>query len=119
MDEFHARDLLGAFGFCFVLCTKVAINQQDVAERHAWCGGGGGVIGRIHQIIELEDAGAGHGHQGNGDLAVTHGGRGQHASDRNLAAGDIDMQLIADPCLLIALAVLLGADIARGGEIGE
>jgi len=32
---------------------------------------------------------------------------------------DIDMQLIADPCLLIALAVLLGADIARGGEIGE
>jgi len=37
---FHARDFLGAFGFCFVLCAKVAINQRDVAERHALCGDG-------------------------------------------------------------------------------
>jgi hypothetical protein len=36
-----------------------------------------------------------------------------------LAAGDIDMQLVGDPRLLVALAVSLGADIAGGGEIGE
>src|SRR5271156_7024993 len=29
------------------------------------------------------------------------------------------MQFVADPGFLVALAVLLGADIARGGQIGE
>ena len=36
-----------------------------------------------------------------------------------MAAGDIEMQLVADPGFLVALAVLLAADIARGGQIGE
>src|ERR1019366_8412972 len=67
----------------------------------------------------LRDARAGHGHQGDGDLAVVDGSRGQHARDRDLAAGDIDVQLVADPGLLVALAVFLGADIAGGGEIRE
>ena len=36
-----------------------------------------------------------------------------------MAAGDIQMQLVADPGLFVAFAVLLGADVARGGQIGE
>ena len=36
-----------------------------------------------------------------------------------MAAGDIQMQFVADPGFLVALAVFLGADIARDGQIGE
>ena len=36
-----------------------------------------------------------------------------------MAAGDIQTESVADPGFLVALAVLLGADIARGGQIGE
>src|SRR3974377_1861843 len=57
--------------------------------------------------------------QGGPSTLVVHGGRGQHAGDGDLAAGDVEMQLVADPCLLIALAVLLAADVAGGGQLGE
>jgi len=60
-DEFHARDLLGAFGFCFGLSAKIAIDQRNMAERLALQGNGGGVIGRVHQIVEVENTHAGHG----------------------------------------------------------
>src|SRR5271169_5449516 len=79
----------------------------------------GGVVGRIHQIVEIGDAGAGHGHQGNGDLTVMDGSRGKHAGDGDLAAGDVEMQFVAVPGFLVALAVFLAADIARGGQLGE
>src|SRR5271154_3025925 len=79
----------------------------------------GGVVGRIHQIVEIGDAGAGHGHQGNGDLTVVDGSRGQHAGDRDLAAGDVEMEFVAVPGFLVALAVFLAADIARGGQLGK
>src|SRR5208337_2157593 len=52
-------------------------------------------------------------------MAIVDGSRGQYAGDRDLAAGDIQMQFVADPGFLVALAVLLGADIARGGQVGE
>ena len=45
---------------------------------------GGGVVGRIHEIVEIGDAGAGHGHQGDGDLAVVDRRRRQQAGDRDL-----------------------------------
>ena len=90
-----------------------------MAERLALGVNGGGVIGGVHEIVEIGDARAGHGHQGNGDLTVVNGGRGQHAGDGDLAAGDVDMQLVADPGLLVALAVFLGADIAGFGQFGE
>src|SRR5277367_5554509 len=80
---------------------------------------GGGVVGRIPQIVEIGDAGAGQGHQGHGDLTVVDGSRGQHAGDRDLAAGDVEMQFVAVPGFLVALAVFLAADIARDGQIGE
>src|SRR5208283_4840802 len=50
---------------------------------------------------------------------VVNGGGGQQAGDGNLAAGDVDVQLVADPGLLVALAVFLGADVAGGGQFGE
>jgi len=118
-DAPHAGDLLGAFGFRFMLRTKIAVDQRRMAERLAVPVDDFGVVGCVHRLIEIDDAGAGHGHEGNGDLAVVHGGRGQHAGDGDLAAGDVEMQLVADPCLLIALAVLLAADVAGGGQLGE
>ena len=39
--------------------------------------------------------------------------------DRNLAVGHVDVQLVADPGVLVALAVLLRADIAGGRQIVE
>ena len=41
----------------------------------------------------------------------------QQATDRNLAVGHVDVQLVADPGGLVALAVLLRADIAGGRQI--
>src|SRR5271166_6245779 len=86
------------------------------AERPAVVMDGGGVVGRIHQVVEIGDAGAGYGHQGNGDLTVVDGSRGKHAGDRDLAAGDIQMQFVADPGFLVALAVFLGRHRTRWAE---
>src|ERR1700674_976352 len=47
---------------------KFAIDDRHMAERLCVVMNSGGVVGRIHQIVEIGDAGAGHGHQGNGDL---------------------------------------------------
>src|SRR5208337_4737336 len=72
----------------------------------------------LHEIVEIGDAGARHGHQGNGDLAVVDGGRGQHAGDRDLAAGHVDVEFVPGPGLFVALAVFLAADVAGGGQVG-
>ena len=45
------------------------------------------------------------------------GGGRQQATDRNLAVGHVDVQLVADPDGLVALAVLLRADIAGGRQV--
>ena len=59
--------------------------------------------------------------EGMATLTVVNGSRARVSTqeNRDLAAGDIQMQFVADPGFLVALAVLLGADIARGGQIGE
>src|SRR5271163_1950542 len=101
------------------LAAEVAIDDRHMAERLCVVMNRGGVVGRIHQIVEIGDAGAGHGHQGNGDLTVVDGSRGQHAGDRDLAAGDVEMEFVAVPGFLVALAVFLAADTARGGQLGE
>src|ERR1700678_414438 len=59
--------------------AKVAIDDRRVAEHLAVVMDDGGVVGRVHQIVEIRDAVAGDGHQGNGDLTVVDGSRGQHA----------------------------------------
>ena len=90
-----------------------------MAQRPALVVDRGGVVGRVHEIVEIRDAGARHGHQGNGDLAVVDAGRGQHAGDRDLAAGHVDVEFVPGPGLFVALAVFLAADVAGGGQVGE
>src|SRR5271166_4692038 len=119
VDELEALDLAAPFGLALVVGAKVAVDDGSVAERPALIVDGGGVVGGVHEIVEIGDAGAGHGHQGNGDLAVVDGGRGQHAGDRDLAAGHVDVEFVPGPGLFVALAVFLTADVAGGGQVGE
>src|SRR5271154_3594167 len=119
VDELEALDLAAPFGLALVVGAKVAVDDGGVAERPALIVDGGGVVGGVHEIVEIGDAGAGHGHQGNGDLAVVDGGRGQHAGDRDLAAGHVDVEFVPGPGLFVALAVFLAADVAGGGQVGE
>src|SRR5271165_4915336 len=119
VDELHPVDLPFPFGLDLMLGAKVAVDDRRVAERTAVVMNGGGVVGGVHEIVEIGNPRAGHGHQGNGDLTVVNGGRSQHAGDGDLAASDVDMQLVADPGFLVALAVFLGADIASGGQFGK
>ena len=116
VDEFHALDFSAPFGLGFVLGAKVAVDDRSMAERLALVMDGGGVVGGIHEIVEIGDAGAGHGHQGNGDLTVVDGGRGQHAGDRDLAAGHVEVEFVPGPGLLVALAVFLAADSQAVGR---
>src|SRR5271169_5518605 len=62
VDEFHALDFFGPFGLGFMLGAEVAIDDRHMAERLCVVMNSGGVVGRIHQIVEIGDAGAGHGH---------------------------------------------------------
>ena len=54
-----------------------------------------------------------------GRVVTTDGGRGQHAGDRDLAAGHVDVEFVPGPGLFVALAVFLAADVAGGGQVGE
>src|SRR5271166_361261 len=119
VDELQALDLAAPFGLALVVGAKVAVDDGGVAERPALVVDRGGVVGGVHEIVEIGDAGARHGHQGNGDLAVVDGGRGQHAGDRDLAAGHVDVEFVPGPGLFVALAVFLAADVAGGGQVGE
>src|SRR5271166_560185 len=119
VDELVALDLAAPFGLAFVVGAKVPVDDGGVAERPALVVDRGGVVGGVHEIVEIGDAGARHGHQGNGDLAVVDGGRGQHAGDRDLAAGHVDVEFVPGPGLFVALAVFLAADVAGGGQVGE
>src|SRR5271170_862697 len=60
VDEFHALDFPGPFGLGFMLGAEVAIDDRHMAERLSAVMNGGGVVGRIHEIVEIGDAGAGH-----------------------------------------------------------
>jgi hypothetical protein len=98
--------------------AKIRIDQRYMTKRFALCGNGVGVVGGIHQIVEIVAFGAGQRHQRDGHLRIMHRGGGENARNRNLTASDIDMELIAGPAFLESLAIFLGADIACGGEVG-
>ena len=100
VDESPALDFFGPFDLGFAQGAKDAVDDRSEAKCVAVVVDSDGVVGRIHYIVKIGAAGAGHGHQGNGDLAVVDGSRGQHAGDRDLAAGDIQMQFVADPGFL-------------------
>ena len=50
-----------------------------------------GIIGRVHQIVEPDDALGTLAGQRQGSLAVVRGGGGQHGGDRNHAVGDVEV----------------------------
>src|SRR5271166_984538 len=67
VDELQALDLAAPFSLAFVVGAKVSVDDGGVAERPAVGVDRGGVVGGVHEIVEIGDAGARHGHQGNGD----------------------------------------------------
>src|SRR5271166_1441066 len=119
VDELQALDLAAPFSLALVVGAKVSVDDGGVAERPAVGVDRRGVVGGVHEIVEIGDAGAGHGHQGNSDLAVVDGGRGQHAGDRDLAVCHVDVEFVPGPGLFVALAVFLAAEVAGGGQVGE
>ena len=75
-----------------------------------WLGG----VGGVHQVIQVGRARGGHRRERNGGVAVMQRGGGQDATDRDLAIGHVDMELVADPGFLVPRAVLLRS--ARAGR---
>src|SRR5208337_4868942 len=62
VDELQALDFAAPFGLALVVGAKVAVDDGGVAERPALVVDRGGVVGGVHEIVEIGDAGAGHGH---------------------------------------------------------
>src|SRR5208282_6248669 len=75
--------------------------------------------GAIHQIVEAGDPRGGHGGERNGELAVMHGCSGEHATDGYFPIRGVDVQLIADPGLLVSLGIALDPDIAVPRQLGQ
>src|SRR5271166_5812979 len=67
VDELQALDLAAPFSLALVVGAKVSVDDGGVAERPAVGVDRRGVVGGVHEIVEIGDAGARHGHQGNGD----------------------------------------------------
>ena len=86
--SFIGSTSLAEFSLGFALGAEVAIDDRRAVERHSVVMDGG-VVGRIHQIVEIGDAGAGHGHQDIGALTVVDEIPRSARRDRELAAGDI------------------------------
>ena len=77
------------------------------------------IVGAVHQVIKIGNPSGGDGGKRNGDLAVMHRRRGQHATDGNFAVRGVDMQLIAGPGFLISFGVTFGAHVAGLRQISE
>ena len=71
-----------------------------------------GVIGRVHQFIEVNDSLRGQRHERDGYLRVVHAGAGQQRADGQLSVRNVEMKFVPAPVLLVSLAVRLGPHIA-------
>jgi len=71
-----------------------------------------GVVGGIHQVVEILNALRRDGHQRDGGLRIVHAGAGEQRGDGDLAVGDIEMEFIAGPIILVAAAIGFCADVA-------
>jgi hypothetical protein len=54
----------------------------------------------------------GHRHQRNGNLRIVHARAGEHGADGELSIGDVEMEFVTAPVLLVPLAAGLDADVA-------
>jgi hypothetical protein len=85
----------------------ILIDNGDVPQAAAHGVDRLGVVGRIHQLIQIIYPGAGQLHQWDGRLAVVQGGRGQRHADGQATVTDVGVTFKASPGLLIALGILL------------
>ena len=74
----------------------MALDDRDMAQGAAVGLDLRRVVGVVHQIVERREAGRRHGRQGDRHLAVVQAGRGQNGRDRDVAVGDIEVELVAD-----------------------
>src|SRR6516225_6425977 len=75
------------------------------------------IIGAVHQVVEIGQAGGGQLGKRDRGLAVVQRGRGQQSADRDIAIGDIEMQLVTNPAFLVALGIALGSNRAVRRQI--
>ena len=91
--------------------SRMGLDQGNVAERAARGPDLRGVVGRIHQIVEVGHPACRHGRQRDRRLAVVQAGRGQQRGDRDVAVGHVQVQLVAvgriDPGRLVTRRVAL------------
>lgn len=99
--------------------TRVRRNDRDMVELLALRVDFTGVIGRVHQFVEMGDSLAGHRHQRNRNLGIVHARAAENGADRDLAVGDIKVELVATPMLLMALTAFLDADVALPRQIAQ
>ena len=115
---------LEAFGFMrgevdLLPATRVVIDQRHVVQIAAVLAQERAAIRGIHHIVEVDHARSGQRGQRDGHLRIVNTGAGDHGADGNLAVGDIQTQLVADPGGLEALAVGLAADVAGARQVGQ
>jgi hypothetical protein len=68
------------------------------------------IIGAVHEVVEIGQAGGGQLGKRDRGLAVVQRGRGQQSADRDIAIGDIEMQLLNNPAFRVALGIALGSN---------
>src|SRR5215469_7852431 len=83
-------------------CSRVDIDDGNVAERATVLPDLRGVVSAVHDIIQISRPGRRHAGQWDRRLAIVKRGGGEQAADRNTTVGNVEVQLVADPALLLA-----------------
>ena len=87
-----AASLLGLqFGLLLGAAMRMTVDDRHAPQRAQVQMNRLGVVGRIHQVIEIGHAAGGHLGQRNRRLAIMQRGRSQNATNRNLPVGRVDM----------------------------
>ncbi len=121
VDPFDPAALAVAHGFggrefAFFATARVVVDEGDMSQALGDRADFPGVVRGVGQVVEIDDPSGAHLRQRNGDLTVVQAGRGQDRTDGNIAVDHVQMQLVAAPAFLPALAVLLAALVAKHGE---
>src|SRR6516162_7961450 len=99
--------------------SRVDIDNGNVAERATVLSDLRGVVSAVHDIIQISRPGRRHAGQWDRRLAIVKRSGGEQAADRNTTVGNVEMQLVADPALLLALGVAFGADGTMPRQPGQ
>src|SRR6266852_4367551 len=118
MDQSTPSRLRLDFLFERGMASGIRVDERYVPQRAAALLDLRCIVGRIHQVIEADHPLRGEYRKGDSCLTVMHRCRAEQAADRDIAVGGVHMELIANPALLVSLAIALRADIACGRQIG-